>query len=206
MNTQELHEAMIAKFIRGAPLALYDIGVGLKSEWRTLRKLYPQLKVFGCEPHPATYQSLLRDGFPGTLAKVAIGEEAGQATLFDIAGDAKRASLLPLGDSERQIPTDVWTLDRFDREMGRQDRILLWMDIEGSELAALRGGTELLDSGRVRWINLEERRNGDCPAAGWTDPAELHLFLTSHGFVRAADYNRHPTHQDAIYVHQEEQR
>jgi FkbM family methyltransferase len=137
---------MIAKFVRGAPLALYDIGVGLKSEWRTLRKLYPQLKVYGCEPHPATYQTLLRDGFPGPLLNVAIGEADGTATLFDIADDAKRASLLPLGDSERQIPTDVWTLDRFDREMGRQDRILLWMDIEGTELAALRGGTELLDS------------------------------------------------------------
>jgi FkbM family methyltransferase len=203
VNTQEQHEAMISKFIRGAPQALYDIGVGLKSEWRTLRKLYPQLKVFGCEPHPATYQSLLRDGFPGALAKVAIGEAEGKATLFDIAADAKRASLLPLAESERQIPTDVWTLDR---EMGRQDRILLWMDIEGSELPALRGGTELLESGRVRWINLEERRNGDCPASGWTDPAELHAFLTSHGFVRDADYNRHPTHQDAIYVHREEQR
>jgi FkbM family methyltransferase len=206
VNTQQLYEAVIAKFIRGAPLALYDIGVGPKSEWRALRKRYRKLKVYGCEPHPATYQTLLRDGFPGPLLNVAIGEADDTATLFDIADDAKRASLLPLGDSERQIPTDVWTLDRFDREMGRQDRILLWMDIEGTELAALRGGTELLDSGRVRWINLEERRNGDCPAAGWTDPAELHSFLTSHGFVRAADYNRHPTHQDAIYVHREEQR
>ena len=206
MNTPELYEAAIAKFIRGAPRALYDIGVGPKSEWRTLRKRYPKLKVFGCEPHPATYQSLLRGGFPGALLNVAIGEAEGTATLFDSADDAKRASLLPLAESERQIPTEVWTLDRFDREMGQQDRILLWMDIEGTELAALRGGTKLLDSGRVRWINLEERRNGDCPAVGWTDPAELHAFLTSHGFVRAADYNRHPTHQDAIYVHREEQR
>lgn len=206
MNVQEQYEAMIAKFIRGAPLALYDIGMGLKSEWRTLQKLYPRLKVFGCEPHPATYQSLLRDGFSGTLAKVAIGEQEGKTTLFDIVSDAKRASLLPLWESVRHIPTDVWTLDRFDREMGRQDRILLWMDIEGSELPALRSGIELLDSGRVRWIKLEECRNGDCSAAGWTDPAELHSYLTRHGFVRAADYNRHPTHQDAIYVHWEEQR
>ncbi len=90
--------------------------------------------------------------------------------------------------------------------MRRQDRILLGMDIEGSELPAPRGGIGLLDSGRVRWINLEERRNGDCPVVGWTEPAELHAFLTSHGFVRAAVYNRHPTHQDAIYVHREEQR
>jgi hypothetical protein len=40
-----------------------------------------------------------------------------------------------------------------------------------------------------------------CPASGWCDPRDLHAFLADHGYVRIADYNRHPTHQDVIYVH-----
>lgn len=206
MNQQQLHESVITKFIRGKPNTLYDIGVGPKSEWRTLQNHYPQLRVFGCEPHPDTFESVLRSGFPGPLANVAIGEAEGETQLFDVADDPKRASLLPIADGVSQHSVKVWTLDRFDLQMGSPQRILLWMDIEGSELSALRSGARLLASGRVRWINLEERRNGDRPATDWADPAELHALLTSFDFVRVADYNRHPTHQDAIYVHRKERK
>ncbi|MEZ6099349.1 MAG: FkbM family methyltransferase [Pirellulaceae bacterium] len=204
MNLQARNEAVIARHIRGAPGVLYDLGVGPKSEWRTLKKIFPELKVFGCEPHPETHKWLLEQGFPGTLLPVAIGDEAGTVTLYDIEGDAKRASLFPLAERTREFTTDVWTLDQFDEAFGKPDRIVLWMDIEGREKHAVLGGQKLLSSGRVRWINLEERRGGDCPAVGWTDPAELLELLAQFGFVRTAAYNRYKTHQDAIYVHRRE--
>jgi hypothetical protein len=98
----------------------------------------------------------------------------------------------------------VWTLDRFDEQMGQPERILLWIDIEGNELAAFRSGPRLLASGRVRWINLEERCAGHRPAEGWCDPRELDSFLTLNGYKRVAEYNRHATHQDVIYIHKDE--
>lgn len=200
MTPQELHESTICRFIRGTPGALYDIGVGPKSEWRTLGRRYPKMRVCGCEPHPAQFESLLRAKFPGPLAQVAIGEAEGTATLHHATHDPKVSSLFSVGYANATCEVRVWTLDRFDEAVGRPDRILLWLDIEGSELSALRSGPRLLGSGRVHWINLEERRSGHCPASGWTDPAELHTFLVAQGFRRAAAYNRHPTHQDAIYV------
>jgi FkbM family methyltransferase len=204
MRVYERREAAIANHILHPPQALYDLGVGLKSEWRTLRKIYRRLQLFGCEPHPQTYQTLRDNSFPGVLMNVAVGESDGRATLFDVADDPMQASLLPVPNATAETPVEVWSLDRFDREMGHQDRVLLWLDIEGSELPALRGGRELLDSGRVRWINLEERRRGHHPAKGWTDSTEMHLFLSKVGYVRVATYNRHRTHQDVIYVHPEE--
>jgi FkbM family methyltransferase len=204
VNQQELHESAICRFIRGVPTALYDIGVGTKTEWRTLARKYPAMHVFGCEPHPAQYEKLLKDKFPGPLAKVAIGENEGIATLHVPTHDLKCCSLLPVPYANATEQVKVWTLDRFDVNMGQPDRILLWIDIEGSELSAFRSGRRLLASGRVRWINLEERRDGHRPAAGWCDPKELHALLTSHHYIRVADYNRHPTHQDAIYVHKDE--
>lgn len=60
---------------------MYDIGVGPKSEWRTLGQKYPAMKVFGCEPHPGQYKKLLTSNFPGPLANVAIGMSDGKATL-----------------------------------------------------------------------------------------------------------------------------
>lgn len=206
MNQQQTHESVICRFIRGTPGALYDIGVGPKSEWQTLTRKYPSMCVFGCEPYPVQHQKLLKANFPGPLAKVAIGENEGVAMLYVPTHNLGRCSLFPVPYASTNFEVSVWSLDRFDANMGQPDRILLWIDIEGSELSALRSGPQLLGSGRIRWINLEERRNGHQPAEGWCDPEELHEFLTEHGYVRVADYNRHPTHQDAIYVHEDEKR
>ena len=170
MNQQE-YESVICRFIKGTPSALYDIGVGPKTEWQTLSGKYPDMQVFGCEPHPVQHERLLSAGFPGPLAKVAIGETEGVATLHVPTHDLKCCSLLPVPYSNAMCEVEVCTLDQFDMNMGEPDRILLWIDIEGSELSALRSGWRLLASGRIRWINLEERRDGHCPAAGWCDPS-----------------------------------
>lgn len=205
MNLQSQHESAICRFIRGTPGALYDVGVGPKSEWRTLTRAYPAMEVFGCEPHPQQYEAILKSGFPGPLVKVALGEPEGTTTLHVPTHDLKCCSLFPVPYANATCQVKVWSLDRFDQNVGQPDRILLWLDVEGSELSVLRSARRyLLPSGRIRWINLEERRHGHCPAPGWCDPQELHAFLTSSGFVRVADYNRHATHQDAIYVHAEE--
>lgn len=200
MNRQEKFEAVICRFIRGNPDAMYDIGVGPKSEWRTLGKKYPRMRIFGCEPHPLTREAVLAAGFPGPLANVAIGENEGTATLYDVGPTMMQSTLFPRAGITRQFEVTVQSLDRFDMNAGQPDRILLWMDIEGSELSALRSGRRLLASGRVRWINLEERRKGNRPIDGWCTPKELRQFLADLGFKHVLDYNRHPTHQDVIYV------
>lgn len=206
LTNQARHEAVIARFIppHQPPLAMYDIGVGPKTEWRTLGGLYPKMQLHGCEPHPVTFQQVRKAGFRGPLHPVAIGETEGTARLHDPAGDHKCATLLPLLRATRHCDVQVWTLDHFDQVAGCPDRILLWMDIEGMELAALKSGPELLASGRVRWINLEERRDGHTPAEGWCQPEELQAFLAARGYIRHLEYNRHSTHQDVIYLHKDE--
>jgi FkbM family methyltransferase len=204
LSRQALNEAFICRFINGAPEALYDIGVGPKTEWRTLGGRFPSMSIFGCEPNPIQHAKLLHANFPGSLLAVAIGENVGTATLHYPADDTKRGSLFPVGYGDAHCPVEVWTLDRFDESVGCRDRILLWMDIEGYELSALRSGPRLLASNRVRWINLEERRGGDQPAEGWCDPKALHEFLCQSGYSRVAEYNRYSTHQDVIYVHHDE--
>lgn len=204
ISKQEQHEAVICRFVNESPAVLYDIGVGPKSEWRTLGRRYPDMRVVGCEPHPQQYNRLLQAGFPGPLANVAIGEREGTATLYAPTNNIGCASLHPIPYGNSSLEVKVWTLDRFDQQMGRLDKVLLWLDIEGGELSALRSGPQLIASGRVRWINLEERRGGYQPTKDWCKADELHDFLTSHGYVRVCDYNRHNTHQDAIYIHHEE--
>jgi FkbM family methyltransferase len=204
MNIQARNETYISRFIRGTPDAMYDIGVGPKSEWRTLGAKFPAMRIYGCEPEPKQHAKLLNAKFPGPLAQVAIGETAGVATLHVPTHNAMCGSLFPVPYANATCEVEVWTLDYFDEQNCLPARILLWLDIEGSELAALRSGRHLLASGRVRWINLEERRAGHRPAEGWCDPGELHAFLIENGYQRVAEYNRHATHQDVIYVHKDE--
>jgi hypothetical protein len=65
ISPQQQRERFIAQYIVQPPVALYDIGVGPKTEWEELPKLWPNMKVYGCEPHPAIYRELIRRHFPG---------------------------------------------------------------------------------------------------------------------------------------------
>ena len=197
-------ERVVCRLIDQPPNALYDIGVGSKSEWKTLGKAYPKMKVYGCEPladlHPG-----LEQAFPGQLHRVGIGTAERTNIRFKPGERLMDASTVSFeGDDYEEREIILWTLDQFDRVCHQPDRILLWMDIEGAEFDALRSGVNLLVSGRVKWINLEEKRPGTERQVGWPSAAQLETLLSKFGYVRKLEYNVHPGHQDAIYVHEEE--
>ena len=203
LSKQELQELWITRHIASGrePRVLFDIGVGPKSEARTLKKVYPKMKACGAEPLLYEYANMYHE-FPGDVLPVAIGAEVGSVTihynpenLLD-ASSARRT----LGQSAEKEAL-MWTLDRFDDYYGNPKRVLLWMDIEGMELEALRGGSALLASHRVRWINIEERRED---LEGWPRPEEIRELLAGYGYVRIQEYNKHPLHQDVIYKYKDE--
>jgi len=204
MNRQQKLERRICNHVSKPPLAMYDLGVGpadgSKREWETLAAEYPEMRLFGCEPDPARHAAL--EGiFPGELLKVAIGAEPGRLSLHVDPTGRAAASFRNGRNLVDRVEVDVITLDDFDAACGRPDRILLWADIEGAELDAIRGGRELLGSGRVRWINLEigrwPYRQAD---QGWPDPTAIINRLFDLGFDLVETYNQHKTHCDAIFV------
>ena len=203
MNRQQKHERHIVQFIPHAPCALYDIGVGWKSEWRTLREVWPEMKVFGCEPNPATHAHLA-PAFPGPLHPLAITGSPGPQVLHTFPPGSHpnqlgSSSLFAVPDAAGPaVPVECMTLDEFDRRCRQPDGILLWMDVEGSEADALRSGAELLASGRVRWINLEVWPRPRIP--GWASAAEIHDLLSQYGFVRRCKYADCGDHHDVIYL------
>lgn len=187
----------------GPPLAMYDIGVGCFNEFRTLKRVWPAMKLYGCEPCPEAWQELLPI-FDGQLLQVAIGKEDGKRILHMTPAYMGGSTLYPdPNDSVRpQVEVDTWTLDRFDRWAGEPDKILLWMDIEGAELEAVAGGARLLSSGRVKWINTETRT---APFAGHPTTAQMNEALGKHGFYPVHRYNQQGAYPEAagdvIYFH-----
>lgn len=180
-------EALIAQFIpNGAPTALYDIGVGPRSEFLTLKLIYPDLEVFGCEPHAEEVEEL-KSIFPGRLVQCAIGSNSGLGILYKSKLGLGGSSLKSGRGVTDEAPVDIWTLDDFDAWAGRKDRILLWMDIEDGELDALQSGHNLLRSGRVEWLNIETR---DVPGhEGSPSTKDIVDFLHPYGYVPIERYN-----------------
>lgn len=193
MNKQEKMEAVIAQYVKDPPATLYDIGVGPKTEAQTLRSLWPDLEVFGVEPLPDIHGGL--DDFPGPLLEATIGFGNETTISWDSPLTASVVDTTPRKFS-RTVRTV--TLDEFDWANGHPGGILLWMDIEGAELEALRSGPRLLKSGRVSWINTEERRPGH-ESPGWPTGQEIEEYLRPYGFERFLSYNPHPGHWDVIY-------
>ena len=175
--------------------ALYDIGVGPKTEYLNIRKVLPQIRLFGCEPDSRQYEAI-KENFPGTVWPVAISTQP-EKTLH-ILSDVKQSSCLPISKATGQMQVKAWTLDRFDEECGNPSNIILWMDIEGSELDALKSGHDLLSSGRVDAINLEVRE--DVPVEGWCTASEIKVFLSQYKYHPALKYNNQRSHWDVIFT------
>jgi len=210
-DSQQWFESIISRYVPAgtSPQALYDIGVGSKTEWQTLGSIYPGMCIFGCEPDPVQFQRLLAQGL--NIKPVAIGTD--RSAVLHIPSDRMSSSLFSLeklyGNPTVELKTvEMQTLDEFDDWAGKPHDILLWLDIEGSELDALRSGPNLLRSGRVKWLNLEERcvdaraPYRDWPS-GWSHPHDLTALLNSYGYQRVLEYNYHGTHQDVIYVYRD---
>jgi hypothetical protein len=157
------------------------------------------VRILGLEPFGPRYRACLPD-YPGDLLPLAAWSED--------------TPVLPFFESERSnlwglfAPADVpvaevvagRSLDSLDRELGPFSQVVIWADIEGSELRMLQGAVSLLESGRVLGLNLEVR---PVPfAAGWCVEEEVDAFLHRFGYARARVYAERGRghHYDAIYV------
>lgn len=197
-------EERICEFIptERPPGYLYDIGVGSQSEYATLAKHYPKMKIVGLEPCPITFKNLITK-FPGLLLPYGVWQEETNLDLYFSKTSLDAASVFAIG-REQNVKIHARTLDSIDEQLGCPEDILLWMDVEGSELMALKGAVKLLQSRRVRWINLAVRDK-------WTGGTkacikqEIDEFLIQFGYQEKLQYNHHNIKSeywrcDAIYL------
>jgi FkbM family methyltransferase len=117
---------------------------------------WPEARFVGVEPLREHIRFLRsRRLFPGDLIQAALWSEAGKSQLHCNYEPDQRASLYGLvstipGEIVRK--TSLITLEDLHKRTGPwEEPVLLWLDVEGSELEALKGG----DLGRFSWINLE---------------------------------------------------
>lgn len=146
---------------------IFDAGANRGDTSLRYLELFPKASIFAFEPFPASFEILnLR------LAKEknvfgfqkAVGEKSGRETLF-INKNVDTNSLLKSGkiglSSDRQVANisginvQVCTLDEFCGENNINFIDILKLDIQGGELAALKGAKNLLSEKKIKLIYSE---------------------------------------------------
>lgn len=146
----------------GAPV-IFDVGAN-NGDWSALvLKANGLAKIHAFEPQPAL-AAHMESAYPAiAVNNLAVGESAGELDLYDYADHpgSQHASLLKgvidniHGGIPRVTKVSVVTLDEYCREQRVNYIDFLKIDVEGFELAVLRGAKEMLAHGNIEAIQFE---------------------------------------------------
>lgn len=184
----------LERFVRAKPRWLVLGGPSCATEAQTASRLWPGLRVLGVEPNERMIEWQRRRGFPGELLHGALSDASGRVPFFNVQG-AAGGFVVPDSGVPTSVMVPAFTLDELETRYGPFEDAVLWLDIEGSELAALRGATDLLTSGRVQILNLEFcDRNPE-------DGAAVASILAANGYRLADVWNQNSgAHHDEVWV------
>jgi FkbM family methyltransferase len=120
----------------------------------------PQIHAF--EPSPTTFAELSQNtaGLPGVKVKnCGMGAEPGTLELIENTS-SDMTSFLELGDdgwgeTRTKTPVQVLTVDDYCRDQSIESIDLLKSDTQGYDLEVLKGASEMLEAGRIRFLLLE---------------------------------------------------
>ena len=170
---------LVAELLGWKAEVIWQVGVGLyyeeidvlKQEWNLDKE-----NIIGFEANPITFGRIV-DHYPGTLMNVALSDFVGRGELSFDPRHKDGSTLKGLNHGKTSENVEVTKLDAVPCKTTGQ-KILLWLDCEGSELDVLRGGVEFLK--HVDVVNVEI--TGKPPGDGWCAPVDVYLWLREHGF------------------------
>lgn len=184
------------------------VGVGIRfAEVECMTEAWGDFELYGFEPHPDTYKSVF-ESFPGRFYPYAVSDHNGRETLYSKPRHKDGASVFPkIIEKDRleceEFEVDTTTLDHMFKGIQTEFRKgLLWLDCEGCEEAALKGGKSFIDQS-ISVVNVE--LTGKPRGEGWCKPVDVHRKLVEYGFLQGWSHtNRVYTGQcDVIYVRPE---
>jgi FkbM family methyltransferase len=144
------------------PIVIVEVGASDGRYTRTLQALYPHANIYCIEANSAYRGTLTNLGVDVTCAAVA--DTDGEIQFFhntspDTSSVLRAAAVDPTIDPctrlDRVESVPSITLDSFAGEKGLKNIDFLKMDIQGAELLALKGASELLAGKRIAVIQAE---------------------------------------------------
>jgi FkbM family methyltransferase len=219
MGRDPLHDI---KHILGSGVrTVFDVGANDGQTVRRFARTFPHADLYSFEPDPATFQRLVAaaGGLPKTqLFNLALGREAGEASLFRFAFDETNSLLRKAAGAESYvadagflretgtIPVKVSTIDAVCEASGISRIDLLKIDTQGYEVEVLRGAERMLRSAVVPLVYAEV-----CFVACYENQPlfqDVYAFLYERGFRLVGLYESgfltryYHVGGNALFVHQ----
>jgi len=191
----------LSKIIKHASLFI-DVGFN-KGQFSSLILLqFPHSKVWAFDPSPQSslrYAPILSAAFPSRFSfyNFALGDQDCFAPLNQAISFDNNSILRPSQANIARFPRAVMIKDSitvqcrrlqsFESEMP-SDNVFLKIDVQGYEMQVLKGAGSTLFK-RIRWIYLE--LSDLSLYEGQSSADEVRYFISSLGYVLAADFNIH---------------
>jgi len=181
------------RLLQGVPVrTIVDAGASDGHISRRLARLFPSAGVYGFEPHPMYRRGLeaLAQSEPRFSPEFdALSDHEGRQVLHITASPGNTSLLAPNEQLEgispeghhiiESLEVSVTTLEAWAHRRGVESVDIMKFDIQGGELAALRGAGDLLNTVRAIyseiWFNMPYE-----DGASW---AEIDLLLRSFGLI-----------------------
>ncbi len=180
----------LARITSEKPLAtIFDVGGNFGQTALRFASAFPPAKVFTFEPVPSSFERLLSaiaDHKNIQGHNLAFGDQPGTARL-NLTSSAGTNTLVATAATIDSIDVRVDTLDAFAAAQGIGTIDLLKIDVEGFELQVLKGATDLLTRGHIRFIFVECVFAPD-PDFNHTSFFDLRDVLLPHGFCFVGYY------------------
>ena len=180
----------LRRFLPANPVVV-DAGAHIGVDTVEMSWLWRKGRMFAFEPVPdlfAQLQANTRNRPNVQCIPLALGESAGESTMFVSTGasDASSSLLRPTGHLadlpevrfDQQITVRTITLDAWAQEQGIASVDLLWLDMQGYELAVMRASQRILKT--VRAIHMEVSEHEQYAGAPLYD--EVRQWLGEQGF------------------------
>lgn len=161
----EIPKSFIGKFLPKAPVII-EAGAHIGADTLEMSKRWPKGSIHAFEPVPDIFAKLIENtkGLKNVKSyPCALGAVTGTARIFVSGGESDGSSSLlepkehltehPDVHFAEQIEIPVMTLDDWSEKYGVRNADLLWLDMQGNELAAMKAGESIL--GTVRAIHIE---------------------------------------------------
>jgi FkbM family methyltransferase len=209
LERNQVRFAALARDLLGERVAtIVEVGARDCRETLGFRTAFPAARIYAFECNPDTLPACRAAvaGMAGVqLIERAASEHPGRVKFYpvDPATNPGASSLYRAAPGftlekyvQREVEVEAVTLQSFLEETGLREVDLLWMDIQGAELAALRGLGPRIADVKLAHVEVEFEE----VYSGQPLFAELRDFLTANGFafLGFTIYARHSA--DAVFA------